>query len=608
MAIDREATLKNAEKFLRVGRLDAAITEYARVVEDQPRDWTTANTLGDLYMRAAQSDRAVALYRRIADHLLAEGFYPKASALFKKILKITPDDEGALIQLAEIAVRQGLLADAKAHYLAVANRRRHRGDTVGADEIVVRLGAIDPADLAARLGAARALERAGDTRGAAAQYRELYDEFLEKGRDDEAAAALQDCVRCDPSLRDPAMLLPLAGLALREGRLDEARALLPEVLARGGGSRDAVVALAWTLTENNVEAAMLCVDAAADASIGAGEFADAAAILQEFAARVPGQVGTLLRLVEVAVDGGLDATMYEAQAQLADAYLVAQRPEEARVIAEDLVTREPREASHVDRLRRALQMLNVADVEGVIAARVNAPAPDPVDDFGDFAFEAPAPAPSAALAPPPGLPVAAPIPPPAAQTAAAPPAAAPPAAARPAATMEIDLTSLLGELEGQLATPQPPQPQARPTRDLEDVFAGMRHEASRGDDEDDSDDHMALARTYIEMNAPDEAVSSLEIAVRVPRHRFAAAAALAHIYRDQSDLIRAVEWLERAAEAPAPTPEEGYALLYDLGDVLEALGESARSLAVFLELAADVPDFRDVGARVTRLANAETEG
>ena len=61
LAIDREATLKNAEKFLRVGRLDAAITEYARVVDDQPRDWTTANTLGDLYMRAKQPDRAVAL-------------------------------------------------------------------------------------------------------------------------------------------------------------------------------------------------------------------------------------------------------------------------------------------------------------------------------------------------------------------------------------------------------------------------------------------------------------------------------------------------------------------------------------------------------------------
>ena len=614
MAIDREATLKNAEKFLRVGRLDAAIAEYARVVEEQPRDWTTANTLGDLYLRAAQSDRAVALYRRIADHLLAEGFYPKAAALYKKILKIAPDDEAVQLHLADISVRQGLLADAKAYYLAVANRRRQRGDAAGADEIVMRLGTVDPADLSARLGAARALERSGDMAAAARQYRELYDEFMEKGRDDEAASALQDAVRCDPSMRDPGILLPLAAAELRAGRLDAARALLSEALALGAGSRDAVVALAWTLTDTNVDAAMVCVEAAADASIARGEFADAAAILQEFATRVPGQISTLLRLVEVSVDGGLDATMYEAQAQLADAYLAAERPEEARVIAEDLVTREPWDASHTDRLRRALGMLGIENIDEAIAARVNAPAPDPAESLDDlFAADAPS---GGAPAQPQQDPAAAPNARAAKaattdatlQAAApAPPAAPPRPPSPPAAPMaEIDLTALLGELEGQFAAPEPP-PVARPTRDLEDVFAGMRADAGE-EDADDSGEHLALARTYIEMGLPEEAVSSLEIAARSPHHRFEAASALAHIRRDQSDLTGAVEWFARAAEAPAPTAAEGHAVLYDLGDVLETLGETARALAVFLELAADAPEFRDVGARVTHLSNAETEG
>ena len=71
---------------------------------------------------------------------------------------------------------------------------------------------------------------------------------------------------------------------------------------------------------------------------------------------------------------------------------------------------------------------------------------------------------------------------------------------------------------------------------------------------------------------------------------------------------RAIEWFERALEAPAPSPEERYGVLYDLGDVLEAMGETSRALAVFLELAADVPNFRDVGQRVTTLSSAETEG
>jgi tetratricopeptide (TPR) repeat protein len=281
--------------------------------------------------------------------------------------------------------------------------------------------------------------------------------------------------------------------------------------------------------------------------------------------------------------------MYEAQAQLADAYLDAQCPDAARVIAEDLVAHEPWDAMHVDRLRRALQMLDVPDVEAAIAACLPVSEPDPADVLGGMVTAPPA---SGSVPP---------------ADATAPPATTAPAP--PPAMVEIDLTAMLGELEHPATMPEPRAPgPPRPTRDLEDVFSGLRAEAGRVEDTDDSGEHMAIARSYLEMGAPEDAVSSLEIAARSPRYRFAAASALAHIYRDQSDLARAIEWFERAAEAPAPTPEEGHALLYDLGDVLDSMGETARALAVFLELAADAPGFRDVGARVTQLSNAGTEG
>ena len=92
MPIDRDDTLKKAEKLVRQGKIDGAIAEYLRVVEDQPRDWTTANTLGDLYVRAGQPEQAAAQYARIAEHFMTEGFYPKASAIYKKLLKLTPND------------------------------------------------------------------------------------------------------------------------------------------------------------------------------------------------------------------------------------------------------------------------------------------------------------------------------------------------------------------------------------------------------------------------------------------------------------------------------------------------------------------------------------
>ena len=49
---------------------------------------------------------------------------PKAAALYKKILKIKPGRRGGQLQLGEISVRQGLLADAKRYSSRLAERRR----------------------------------------------------------------------------------------------------------------------------------------------------------------------------------------------------------------------------------------------------------------------------------------------------------------------------------------------------------------------------------------------------------------------------------------------------------------------------------------------------
>jgi hypothetical protein len=51
----------------------------------------------------------------------------------------------------------------------------------------------------------------------------------------------------------------------------------------------------------------------------------------------------------------------------------------------------------------------------------------------------------------------------------------------------------------------------------------------------------------------------------------------------------------------APTPDEGWTLLYHLGTTLDRMDESARALAVFLELQGTAGEYRDVGERVGRL-------
>ncbi len=119
---------------------------------------------------------------------------------------------------------------------------------------------------------------------------------------------------------------------------------------------------------------------------------------------------------------------------------------------------------------------------------------------------------------------------------------------------------------------------------------------------------MKLARTYLEMGMLDEATAALKTAVKSPRQRFEAASMLGRMYKEHGDITQAIEWFERAAEAPAPTVDDGRALLYDLGLTLEESGETSRALAVFLELQADSGDYRDVAQRADRLARVQTGG
>ena len=147
MSTDRAATLRQADAFLRQGKLDQAIAQYRRLVEERPGDWNTANLLGDLYVRAGQIKPAIEQFSRIAEHLRREGFLAKAAALYKKILKVRPDADDALMQAGELAAEQGLLAEARMFFSTAADGRRHRGDATGALEVVARMRGLDTADL-----------------------------------------------------------------------------------------------------------------------------------------------------------------------------------------------------------------------------------------------------------------------------------------------------------------------------------------------------------------------------------------------------------------------------------------------------------------------------
>lgn len=551
MAIDRDATLKKAEKLLRQGKLDGAKEEYVRLVEDQPGDMTSINTLGDLYLKAGDVDQAVAQFTRIADHLLADGMLPKAAALYKKALKAKPDDEHTLRQLAEVAARQGLTADAKAYLKQVAELRRLRGDDRGAAESIVQLGTLDEVDADARIAAARAAQELGDIRQAAALLKTAADDLETQGRRPEALD----------------LLLSLARMELASKEDHHARVTLTRVLTIDPGRRNDVIALALELVrEGRVESAFGCLDVVTDAALLEDDWIRAVDGLQTFVLAVS-YLPALIKLVELCVDAGLDEPLREAQVQLADAYLQAGRGADARVISEDILDRDPLNKEHARRLVRALELLGVADARRVVEERVRSRT-RPEDSSVGFpaALEDSSVGFTAALEDVSG------------KFEAAPPDARDPIT-QVTGQVEVDLSDALADI-GASPPPAPPP-------------------AETGDPYERGLEHVRAGRVG-------EAMAALEEASVAPQTRFKAAVELGRLYVGQGELQAGAEWLERAAETAPPTPEEGFALLYDLADALDRLGETARALALLIELDADSGGYRDVRARIEHLARTQT--
>lgn len=687
MPIDRAATLRNAEKLLRQGKLELAIPEYLRVTSDQPRDWNTANLLGDLYIRAGQVDLAIAQFTRIADSLSEEGFLQRAGALYKKVLKLKPNHEHALLQSAEVAATQGLLADARSYLNTLIEQRRGRGDFEGAARARVRLGLLDPEDFSARAAAARARIEFNDVAGAVDDLKKIAAELLEKGRRAEAIEVLRSAAahdrlddeirdrlmevyvaageltsarewattveqlkslagaldargdaegaletlglaaRLDPSALDPGSLLAVARTQLRGPTPDEGVTLIRRLLGEDPAQREAVALVGWTIAGQRPEVGFRLVELAADTAVTHADWPGAAAILQEFANRVPHHVPALLRLVEICVDGGLERDVFNAQALLADAYLEAGAVLEARFIAEDLADREPGEKANIARFRRALVLLGESDPDAVIAERLNVHSPSAASDFSFEGEEVRAVDPDLQAVPETTLEVT----PPVEEAPQFPLGAArdnfelgpnavdlaglleeiesPRGTAHAASDIvEVDLSIVLNDVGRQAAPAVAAQGRAPARPSLDGVFADLRGEAAQQGGLTAAEELYKRGLALRDAGDFDGCIQALQAASRAPALRFTTAVLIGQLFRGRGMMPEAVEWFEQAAQAPAPTTDETHQLLYELADVLEEVGEGARALAVLLELQAEAGEYRDVESRIDRLTKVQARG
>jgi len=144
MSFDKVKAMRNAERFLSQGKLRSAISEYQRIVDNDQRDYNTLNVLGDLYVKNNESDEAVSCYMKVADYYNKQGFTQKAIAVYNKITRIKPNSADVSEKLAKLYQMKGSFAEARSHYVALAEQYQRKGQKSEALEIWKQIAQLDP--------------------------------------------------------------------------------------------------------------------------------------------------------------------------------------------------------------------------------------------------------------------------------------------------------------------------------------------------------------------------------------------------------------------------------------------------------------------------------
>lgn len=185
MAVDRSKVLASAQKYLGKGQHDRAIAEYRKLVDADPNDVRTWLKIGDLYTKKGDNQEATKTYHRVASHYAEQGFFLKAVAVYKQIIKLQPGRLDVSLRLAEMYENLQLVSDALGTYEQVASAYARNGEVEEMLGVLDKMAELDPENIPIRIKYAEALSKAGKTEKAASEFEAGAELLREQGRMDD---------------------------------------------------------------------------------------------------------------------------------------------------------------------------------------------------------------------------------------------------------------------------------------------------------------------------------------------------------------------------------------------------------------------------------------
>jgi pilus assembly protein FimV len=410
---NKQKVLNTAEKYVQQGKLQNAIAEYEKILKNDSKDLTVANTVGDLYARLGESDKATDCFKTVGDAYASQGFTVKAIAMYKKISKLKPSLESVL-KLAELYTQQGLFNDARAQYLQVAEEFLKAGELDNAVRIFQKILEMDPENVNMRVRLAEVYIRLGKKNDAWQIFSAAAETMRSKGSLSGAEEVLQRMLTLDPG-NTYALLMQGKNLVesgdaeeaikslLKVGDLDSSpdglRDLLKAYLQVGRLSDAGTIANKLLTVHNDLPA----IVSFADALMQAGQFENALQVYDQHADRllaensekmleslhqIIGHVrenpASLEKLLDLLQKGGDNTHVTEVFELLAHASVQSGDLARARDLYQKLATLEPQNPLHMQNYQQVVSQLGgtsgttkliTAEEAAVIVDELEATAP-----------------------------------------------------------------------------------------------------------------------------------------------------------------------------------------------------------------------------------------
>lgn len=241
---NKEKLLASAQKHLKKKVLPRAIKDFAKVVELDPNDMRSRQKLAELYSRTGNSAEAFEQYDTVAKYFAGNGFYLKAIAIYRQMLRLDPSQLSIHMRLAELNEKQGLVGNAMSEYRQLVSHYEKNDMTADSIRILEKMQELDPENLNIQIKLAEVLI----SNDQVAEGRECFNSVLtalnEKQDFDRILKLYKKLLPLYPN--DNEIQMGLATTLLAKGELEKGLALLQNLLRENPDDLELLQLLATT--------------------------------------------------------------------------------------------------------------------------------------------------------------------------------------------------------------------------------------------------------------------------------------------------------------------------------------------------------------------------